>query len=177
MPERVTQGDFYVTGGELAVDEILASKVEFPEAIVCANDTMAITVCDLLMEKGYRVPEDVSVAGYDYTTEGQEHIPAMTTVRNSVYSLGTKACEVLVNKIAGKEISDAKDGKIFLPDEVVLNESCGCHGDGEKPERHHKSYSTIEVVQRKLIQQMIILEKNIMAVSYTHLTLPTMAVV
>ncbi|MBQ9983494.1 MAG: diguanylate cyclase [Lachnospiraceae bacterium] len=161
-PERVTQGDFYVTGGELAVDEILASKVEFPEAIVCANDTMAITVCDLLIEKGYRVPEDVAVAGYDYTTEGQEHVPAMTTVRNSVYGLGAKACEVLVNEIAGKETYGVENNKIFLPDEVVLNESCGCHGGGEKPERHRKSYSTIEVVQRKLIQQMIILEKNIM---------------
>ncbi len=158
VPERVTQGDFYVTGGELAVKEILSGGAEFPEAIVCANDTMAITVCDILMERGYRVPEDVVISGYDYSTEGQEHSPAMTTVRGCFHKLGSKACEVLIEEVNGGQIEKT----ILLPDEVVLNESCGCEEKGPKPERHHKSYSTTEVVQRKLIQQMIILEKNIM---------------
>lgn len=162
LPERVTQGDFYVTGGELAVKEILASGVELPQVVVCANDIMAITVCDNLKEKGYRIPEDIAVSGYDYSTEGQEHEPAMTTVRSSVYNLGAKASEILIDKIQENTESEETSQAIFLPDEVVLNESCGCQTEGPKPERHHKSYSTIEVVQRKLIQQMIILEKNIM---------------
>ena len=171
-PERVSKGDFYVTGGELAVREILSSGLELPEAVVCANDTMAIAVCDLLMEKGYRVPEDVVVSGYDYSTEGQEHVPAMTTVRSRFYSLGEITCQVLVSEIAGeternpvvdgRELVKQEDGAYLLPDEIVLTESCGCDIDTPKPERHHKSYSTIEVVQRKLIQQMIMLEKNIM---------------
>ena len=114
-PERVTQGDFYVTGGELAVKEILSGSAEFPEAIVCANDTMAIAVCDLLMEKGYRVPEDVVISGYDYSTEGQEHSPAMTTVRSCFYELGRKACETLIEEMNEIEHTET----ILLPEEVT----------------------------------------------------------
>ena len=59
-----------MTGAELAAKQIFSSKLAFPEVIICANDTMAMTICDCLREKGYRVPEDVAVSGYDYSFEG-----------------------------------------------------------------------------------------------------------
>ncbi|MBE5942151.1 MAG: GGDEF domain-containing protein [Lachnospiraceae bacterium] len=161
LPERITQGDFYITGGELAVREILGSGLELPEAIVCANDTMALAACDMLMQKGYRIPEDIAMSGYDYTSEGQEHVPAMTTVKSNVYALGNKACEVLMERIENPQ-SVEPDTLFRIPDQVVLNESCGCAKPDDRPDRHHRSYSTTEIVQRRLIQQMIILEKGIM---------------
>lgn len=160
VPERITQGDFYVTGGELAAKEILSSNLPFPEAIVCANDVMATTICDILMEKGYRIPEDVMVSGYDNTLEGQMHYPKLTTVRSRNKEVGAEVCKTLLDMLEGKEVEREK----FLPDEVILNESCGCHEKHPNGEtEQHRVFGGADIVQRKLIHQMIQLEKNIIA--------------
>lgn len=155
VPERISQGDFDVAGGKFAAKEILKSNLEFPEAIVCANDVMAITICDILMEKGYRVPEDVVISGYDYSVEGQQHFPKITSVRCRFKELGEKTCQVLADKIDGKEVP----AESLLPDEIVLNESCGCKNeivmDDEEPRN---------IAQRRMIHQMIMFEKNIIEV-------------
>ncbi len=156
-PERVTQGDFYVTGGVLAAKEILNSSLPFPEAIVCANDVMATTLSDILQEKGYRIPEDVVVSGYDCTLEGQLHYPRLTTVRSRNKAVGFTACSTLIDMIAGKTVEQ----EIYLPDEVILGESCGHHDASLNPEEQHRIYGGADIIQRKLIHQMIMLEKNL----------------
>ncbi len=158
IQERVSQGDFYVTGGERAAKEILKSNLAFPEAIVCANDITAITICDILMENGYRVPEDVVVSGYDYTLEGRYHSPRITTVRCRFKQLGIEACKLLLNKIEGKAVPD----KVQLPDEVVLEESCGCHGRRAQDDiNKEKQYMSTDILQRIFIHHMISLEKSL----------------
>ncbi len=154
VPERISQGDFYVTGADLAAKEILHSTLPFPEAIVCANDIMASTICERLMEKGYRIPEDVVVSGYDCTLEGQMQSPTLTTVRSRNKDLGREACKTLLNMIDGKTV----DEEITLSDEVILGESCGCHTT-EVNKLH--MYRSVDTIQRKLIHQIIQLEKNI----------------
>lgn len=159
IPERITQGDFYVTGGELAAKEILSSNLPFPEAIVCANDVMATTICDILIEKGYRIPEDVMVSGYDDTLEGRLYSPRLITVRSRSKDIGEEACRMLWDMMAGKSI----EREHFLPDEVILNESCGCHvRNAAVDEELHKTYGGASMVQRKQLHQMIQLEKNIL---------------
>lgn len=156
IPERISQGDFYVTGGELAAKEILSSKQSFPEAIICANDIMAITISDILKEKGYRIPEDVMISGYDFSIEGQNCVPRLTTVRCRFKELGSEACRVLLEVLQGADLPK----EFLLADEVVLDESCGCRK--ELPNLCKDSRST-DVFQRKIIHQMIELEKDIMA--------------
>lgn len=167
VPERISQGDFYVTGGGMAAKEILMSKASFPEAIVCANDTMAITVCDILMKKGYRVPEDVLISGYDFTIEGQIHTPKMTSVRSCFGEVGKTACEALINRInMGTETLDGDNPgseTILLSDELVLGESFGYQSNTIRDERHSKSSCATNVLQRKYIHQTIKLEKDFMA--------------
>lgn len=166
VPERISQGDFYVTGGELAAREILSSDNAFPEAIVCANDVMAITICDILMQKGYHVPEDVVISGYDYSLEGLNHSPKLTTVRCRFKSLGETACEVLVNRMDGRETPE----EVSLPDEVIYEESCGCHGrHAFDEESRQRTMCGIDITQRIFVHQMIMLEKNIIEdTSYEH---------
>ncbi|MBQ9766713.1 MAG: GGDEF domain-containing protein [Lachnospiraceae bacterium] len=117
-PERISAGDFYVTGGESAAKEILSSTLPFPEAIVCANDTMAITVCDILTEKGYRVPEDVVITGYDYSMEGRLHYPRILSVRINGQELGERACRKIFSLMEGKAVEE----DFMVPDEVVLED-------------------------------------------------------
>ncbi len=158
-PKRTNYGDFYVTGAEMATEEILKSDLPFPEAIVCANDIMALTVCDIMVERGYRVPEDVVVAGYDYTMEGQYHTPSLTTVRTDFEELGGTACRLAIEASENKEV----DKHTLLPDEVVLSESCGCTSEkGQQKILHPKVYYSADVAQRKMLHQMILLEKDVM---------------
>lgn len=156
-PERISQGDFYVTGAELAAKEIFSSKLDFPEVIICANDTMAMTICDCLREKGYRIPEDVAVSGYDYSFEGQHCTPKLTTVRTCFEELGMNAGRVLVDVLNGKDIPQ----ETLLSDEVVYSESCGCGDRNKNSVKLEEQHS--EVFHRKMIHQMIELEKSIMA--------------
>lgn len=157
LPERVSQGDFYVTGAEKAAEEILNSVLPFPKAIVCANDITAITICDILMENGYRVPEDVMISGYDYSVEAQNHSPHITTVRMRVRTMGFSACEMLYNLVLGRDVPE----DIFLPDKIVLDESCGCHKqEAESGMISEKLMHSEEIAKRKMIHQLISLEKN-----------------
>lgn len=129
----------------------------FPEAIICANDIMAITICDILMENGYRVPEDVMISGYDYCVEAQNHSPRITTVRMRVHAMGFNACEMLLDMIDGREVSE----DLFLPDEIVLDESCGCRSLIEELESDSECLKRgEEIAQRKMIHQLISLEKT-----------------
>jgi len=157
LPERVSQGDFYVTGAEKAAEEIMNCVLPFPKAIICANDITAITICDILMENGYRVPEDVMISGYDYSVEAQSHTPHITTVRMNVRGMGFSACEMLLDMVQGKEVPE----DLFLPDELVLDESCGCHKSKKDSEMaSDKLKHSEEIAKRKMIHQLISLEKN-----------------
>ncbi len=155
--DRISQGDFYVTGAEEAAQDILNSTLPFPEAIVCANDTMAITMCDILQKKGYHIPEDVVVTGYDYVTEGQQHVPSLTTIRSRFDVQGKEAVRMLLKLMEGEEVE--KD--VYLEDEVVLGESCGHQVfqtgiDAQSMTRGH------DVMNRALIHQLIEVDKSIM---------------
>lgn len=157
LPERISQGDFYVTGGEKAAEEIMNCVLPFPKAIICANDITAITICDILMENGYRVPEDVMISGYDYSIEAQSHHPHITTVRMRVRAMGSAACEMVLDAAGGKDVPE----DVFLQDEMVLDESCGCHERFESVTRSNKhTLHGEEIAKRKMINQLITLEKS-----------------
>lgn len=166
VPERISQGDFYVTGGEVAAKEILSSNLPFPEAIVCANDVMAITICDILATKGYQVPEDVVISGYDYSLEGLNHSPKLTTVRCRFKAIGEAACKTLCDKMDGRETLE----EVLLPDEVIYEESCGCHGrHASDEEQRQRIVCGMDIAQRIFIHQMIMLEKNLIeGTTYEH---------
>ena len=157
LPERISQGDFYVTGGEKAAAEIMDNVLPFPKAIICANDVMAITISDILMENGYRIPEDVMISGYDYTVEAQAHSPRITSIQTNFFEVGYKACEILLDVLEGKTVS--KD--TYVPDEVVLDESCGCRKVEERTEKEDNLKEFGEAIaKRKMIHQLITLEKR-----------------
>lgn len=152
-PERITQGDFYVLGGEKAAKEIMQSSLPFPQAIVCANDTMAITVYDILAKKGYRIPEDVVITGYDYSFECQTHYPHIISVRINGQELGKQACKTLLRVCAGKKV----DSDYMVPDEVMLDEK-----KKGTPILGDRDFFASNTVRRKLIHNIITLEKNTM---------------
>jgi LacI family transcriptional regulator len=117
-------GRFTVHSGQEAAERLLASAPEaLPDAIVCANDQMAIGVLRSLAAHGIRVPEDIAVTGFDDIFPASLCDPPLTTVHQPMRGIGERACERLFELIT----DPSQRPKIeVLPTELVLRESCGC---------------------------------------------------
>lgn len=104
---------------ENAMLKLLPLK-KMPRAIVCADDNIAAGVCSALKQKGYRIPQDVAVTGYDDLEMASLLTPPLTTVRLDSYQMGAESMELL-----NQYISDPKtpSKRICLEDELVIRES------------------------------------------------------
>jgi LacI family transcriptional regulator len=118
------EGRFAASSGQLAVRELLAMPGrELPDAIICANDQMAIGAMRELQAAGVRVPADVAVTGFDDIRFGALFTPPLTTVRQSLRLLGERACSCLLERIADPALPRRVER---LPTELIIRESCGC---------------------------------------------------
>ncbi len=88
--ERVVDGDFTRDGGERALHDLLA-RAPGITAVFALNDVMAIGVLSGLRQRGLRVPEDISVAGFDDIPVVRDLVPALTTVRVPMAEMGARA--------------------------------------------------------------------------------------
>ncbi|MBO4524461.1 MAG: GGDEF domain-containing protein [Ruminococcus sp.] len=120
--ERIYHGDFRAADGKKAIEYFYSSALEHPQAIICANDAMALAAIEELNNMGYKVPDDVIVTGFDNTYNAKHHLPALTTVSRPLDEAGYKACEVILKVIKGKK----QKGNITLKSSPVFTESCGC---------------------------------------------------
>ncbi len=96
-PPPLTHGDWSADSGYHAALD-LADRDDVT-AIFAANDQMALGLLHGLHERGIRVPQDVSVVGFDDIPEAQYLIPALTTIRQDFDELGRRGLELLVNLI------------------------------------------------------------------------------
>jgi LacI family transcriptional regulator len=118
------QGIFSIASGEQAGEELLARHhAALPDAVVCANDQMAIGVMNTLTAAGVRVPGEVAVTGFDDLYPARLADPPLTTVRQPMRTLGERAGARLLDRIAHPSLSPAVQ---LLPTELVLRSSCGC---------------------------------------------------
>jgi LacI family transcriptional regulator len=116
-------GRFSVQSGEEAGEKLLADRAGLPDAIVCANDQMAIGVLQALARGGVRVPEELSVTGFDDIFPGSLFEPSLTTVHQPMRLLGERACARLLDRIAKPDLPPQVE---LLPTDLVLRKSCGC---------------------------------------------------
>ena len=85
-----------------AVEFFADSGLDMPDAIMAANDEMALGALYELEKRGYRIPEDIMITGYDNIYEAQNHAPRITSVQRPEEELGRKAYTYLMDEIAGK---------------------------------------------------------------------------
>ena len=103
--------------------EYVNTHDKLPDAIVCANDEMAIGVCTALDLMKIRVPDDVIVTGCDYLRRGQDFFPILSTVGREWDKLGYQGMDMLIQKMNGAEIPM----NTVLQSTPVIGESCGCN--------------------------------------------------
>jgi LacI family transcriptional regulator len=94
-----------------------------PDAIVCANDQMAIGVLRTLSAHSIRVPDDIAVVGFDDIYHATLSDPPLTTVRQPTRGIGERACERLIERIADPGLRPEVE---LLPTELIIRSSCGC---------------------------------------------------
>ncbi|MDE1349409.1 substrate-binding domain-containing protein [Vibrio aestuarianus] len=97
-PQWIVESDFECEGGYEAFNRML-EKGPLPSSIFVSNDMMAMGVLNAANEKGIRIPEDVSIMGYDDIHIARFMSPALTTVHQPKYRLGKVAVETLLKKL------------------------------------------------------------------------------
>lgn len=142
--DNIIYGDFWKPAAQRLANEISGGKRPVPDGIVCANDVMAMNLCNSLISGGIRVPEQVKITGYDCSRDAIENIPSISTVYPENSHLGASAVCRLHKMITGEdcEPADTKRGSL------ILAQSCGC-SDGlsflvRKREFHHKHVERYE---------------------------------
>jgi len=124
-------GHFGAVSGQLAVRQILAGpRRDMPDAIVCANDQMAIGAMRDLQAAGVRVPADVAVVGFDDMYISALLTPPLTTVRQPMFELGERACAMLLGRVTDLALPPRAER---LPTELIVRESCGCPPNPPRP--------------------------------------------
>lgn len=99
-PSLVVPGDYHEASGLMAVSKLLEERREFT-AIVAANDQSAVGAILGLYRKGLRVPDDVSVVGFDDVSFAKYSIPPLTTVRYPVYEMGRLSALCMFDLLRG----------------------------------------------------------------------------
>ncbi|WBU63507.1 LacI family DNA-binding transcriptional regulator [Paracoccus aerodenitrificans] len=111
-------GDFSLRSGfETAAR--LARMQPRPSAVFCDNDEMAIGLIHGLHQLGLRVPDDISVVGFDNIEMARYSLPPLTTIRQWRTTLGRRAAETLLASIEGETVEDV----VILPVELILRDS------------------------------------------------------
>lgn len=135
---------------------------DLPDAIVCYNDHMALLFMVTAVKSGYRIPKDFALVGCDALPEGQNIIPALTTVSFPSYQVGVEAIGQLMKLIRKDSIPDRTS--VFA--EPVMGGSCGCS---------HSAPDNSILFVHQLLERIGTLERSIftsmrMSADFSHAT-------
>ncbi len=121
-PELEAVGYFYNPHGADAVRLWLDERKVSFDAVIAANDGMAIAAMSELERRGIRVPEDVAVFGFDDAEYAMYQRPPLTTVRQPIREQARKAFDVLLTQLGGETIPKITR----IGSQLVVRRSCGC---------------------------------------------------
>ncbi|WP_084613937.1 LacI family DNA-binding transcriptional regulator [Nakamurella lactea] len=122
-------GGFTESGGEQAAESILTGDRQV-QAIVCANDEMAIGVRAVLAARRLRTPADIAVTGFDDISASRHLSPSLTTVHQPMHEVGSRAISLLLQRL--REPTKPRTS-VVLATESVIRRSCGCRRPPARP--------------------------------------------
>ncbi|UCZ52480.1 LacI family transcriptional regulator [Bacillus shivajii] len=117
--DAIEFGDFRFEDGYEAMERFYKKHPQIT-AVFTASDEMAVGAITYLHERGIKVPEQISVLGFDNTKVGRMFIPKLTTVAQPMYDIGDQAVVKLNTILNGMKL---KDTKSYLPHEIIERES------------------------------------------------------
>ena len=117
--KKIVEGRYTYQSGLEAADRMTRQGI-LPDAIFACNDMMAIGAMKRLREKGYRIPEDISVIGYDDIFMDEFLEVPLTTIRQPTEAMGQAAAEHLIGMQTGRE---RKNDRIVFQPELVIRQT------------------------------------------------------
>jgi len=148
-PRLVFDADFTPSTAQRAMHAILDAG-DIPQAVVCANDAMALGVRDVIVQRGLRIPEDIVLTGYDDIDEGRTMTPSLTSVNTSSYHVAFRAVEMLVDMLKG-----ASPRVETIPVSLVIRRSCGCRASASSFSLPRLLVEASGVPQPALLQEIL----------------------
>jgi LacI family transcriptional regulator len=113
--DRITYGDFAYKSGITCMEELFQRSPDIT-AVFAASDEMAVGALSYAYKKGIKVPDELSVIGFDDTQDAEMAIPPLTTVHQPIYEMGQRAVEML---FSGKETAES----VIMPHHIVERNS------------------------------------------------------
>ena len=138
--------------------KIAKSETGLPDAMICANDVMALAVSGRLIQMGYKLPEDIIITGFDHIEESEITYPALTTVEQDYFTIGSNAATLLCDIIEGS----ASTVKEVISSHAVIAESCGCRNNREYDEARRVYCRSVHTIKRDLefFERLCRMERN-----------------
>lgn len=131
-PKFLIEGDHTLEGGLSGMEKLLQQD-EIPTAVMCSNDMTAIGVLHAVLDAGLRVPEDISVIGFDDVHIAQFTYPPLTTIRMSCRDLANGAVSILCSGIADTAMTS---GAVSIPTELIVRRTTTLPRDAMKDLRN-----------------------------------------
>ena len=125
LDSHVVSGDFLEASGATAIRILFDRRGVTPheiDAVIASNDQMAVGAIHELTSRGIRVPQDVSIVGFDDDDFARSANPPLTTISQPIELIGERAMHVVMARMRGESVQD----RIILEAEPVWRRSCGC---------------------------------------------------
>lgn len=147
----IFHGNFWKDKAAEAADYFINSPLGLPEAIVCANDFMAVSLMQELIGRGYMIPEEIRISGFDNINEGIESVPSLSTIDMPIEDMAAEGVKIIDNVLNNRE-----QKLVTVVGAVpIYRDTCGC-GDRDVWEairdrmRASEEYNNSIFTQRQL---------------------------
>lgn len=123
--ENLYYGNFEYQCGVEGFAKLFTQNKSLPDAIICANDNIAVGVCESVKTHGYSIPQDVLVSGFDNFDKAGCYEPRITTIEHNREEVGYHCADLLLKLWAGEQVPNYT----YTSTEGMFWDSCGCEND------------------------------------------------
>ena len=158
------ENDFYYESFEFGCGyhgfmKLLEDHGGIPDAIICANDNIAVGVCEAAAEMGYQVPDDFCVTGFDNFDKASYYIPRISTIGHIREEVGYRCADILLRIWNGEQVPKFN----YTDAEGIFWESCGCESELEIDVRGRaKDQILYELETTRFEEQVLALEYELL---------------
>lgn len=149
-------GDYDYDTGVRYISEWIDANRDFPDVFICANDNIAAGICAEAVKRGYNVPADFKVTGFDNLDKAAYYNPQIATVNHNRGKLGGRALDVLLKLMNGEEA----DTYTYMHSDIIPAESCGCSNTGKVNYRDFAKWQIDYSVDRDRHEESILELEN-----------------
>ena len=154
---RVFYGDFWYYSGTGCAEQLLRNPDDLPDAVVCANDCMAIGMAEELTQKGIKIPEDIAIAGFGTSEEGHTSPKSLTSTYIPADYYGEYSVDSVIRLMKeNTPETPSPDVRLFI------GESCGCESTERVKEEKRERWMTknsedgYESIHNYLMEDMLV---------------------